>query len=58
MITLEESKVLQFDLIDLCCEHDVDEEITNDLCQVVTKHYKETLDWARWEKEFDAVISS
>ena len=57
MITLEESKVLQLDLIDLCCEHDVEEEITNDLYQVVTKHYEEGVLWAAWEKQHYAMFN-
>ena len=52
MITLEQSKVLQLDLIDLCCDHDVDEELTNDLYQVVTKHYEEAILWEVWEKTY------
>ena len=41
MITLEKCVELQEDIVDLCDSFDIEEEITNDLYQVVTKHYEE-----------------
>ena len=58
MITLEKCVELQDDIIDLCNRLDIEEEIVNDLYQVVTNHYIEAIDWARWEKQFDAEIAS
>ena len=49
---------LQNDIIDLCDTLDIEEELTNDLYQIVTKHYNEIVDWIRWEKQFDAEIAS
>jgi len=49
---------LQNSIVDLCDRLAIEEEITNDLYQLVTKHYNETVDWIKWEKQFDAEIAS
>ena len=52
MITLEKCVELQEDIVDLCDSLDIEEEITNDLYQVVTKHYEEEIHWEVWEKTY------
>jgi|6_EtaG_2_1085325.scaffolds.fasta_scaffold16961_2 hypothetical protein len=52
MITFEKSEKLQGEIIDICDRLDIDEEITNELCHIVKKHFRETADWARWEKQY------
>ncbi len=49
---------LQSSMLDLCDSLDIEEELTNDLYQLVTKHYNETADWIKWEKQFDAEMAS
>ena len=57
MITLEKCVELQEDIVDLCDSFDIEEELTNDLYQVVTKHYEEGVLWAAWEKQFYAMFN-
>ena len=57
MITLEKCVELQEDIVDLCDTLDIEEEITNDLYQVVTKHYEEGILWAAWEKQHYAMFN-